>query len=176
LQHIYTADATSAHFQQRGIMSGSYELWLFPIVIQGEGGPVVKNVEVKVSGSVVYKQAGPLALAHLLLPAKRCGQPYTLTMRRPAAADVSAGLQRVKAGSPREAVFPVNAMLAGMGRKFPSDLQARGISARQEWAADVAALGKPLPARALRPRTACPISARMPISPSRFKPGAPATA
>jgi len=38
LQHIYTADATARTSNSAGIMSGSYELWLFPIVIQGEGG------------------------------------------------------------------------------------------------------------------------------------------
>lgn len=147
LRHLYTADATARTGDTAGTMTGRYELWLFPIVLRGEGGPVVKNVEVKVGGSVIYKQAGPWRSLTLLLPQSEPGKPYILTVDGRPPIPLAVGLQRVKLGTPREAVLPVNAMVAGDGPKISVRNLARPeeFPNAKEWAADLAALSKPLP-------------------------------
>jgi hypothetical protein len=148
LRHLYTADATARTANSTGAMSGRYELWLFPISIQGEGGPVVKNVEVKVGGRPVFKQAGPWRSLTLLLPQNERDKPYVLIVDGRPPVTFSTGLQPVKLGSPRALVIPVNAMIGGDGPKISVrhlDRPAEFPHAK-EWAADLAALAKPLPA------------------------------
>lgn len=147
LRHIYTADGTARTANSGATMTGRYELWLFPVSIQGEGGPVVKNVELKVGNSVIYKQAGPWRSLTLLLPQNEPGKPYVLSVDGRPPVTFQAGLQPVKAGNPHEAVIPVNLMIPGDGQK----ISVRNLSRPEEfphakeWAADVAQLGKPLP-------------------------------
>jgi hypothetical protein len=147
LRHIYTADATARTANTGATMTGRYELWLFPIFIEGEGGPVIKNVELKVGATVIYKQAGPWRSLTLLVPQNEPGKPYTLTIDGRPAVSFQAGLQPAKSGNPREVVYPVNASLAGDGPK----ISVRNLAHPEEfphpkeWAADLAALGKPLP-------------------------------
>jgi len=80
LRHIYTADATARTANAGTTTTGRYELWLFPIFIQGEGGPVIKNVELKVGSAVIYKKAGPWRTLTLLLPQSEPDKPYILTV------------------------------------------------------------------------------------------------
>ncbi|MEI9895620.1 MAG: hypothetical protein WDN28_17460 [Chthoniobacter sp.] len=146
LRHIYTADGTARTSNAAAAMTGRYELWLFPIFIQGEGGPVVKNVEVKVGNLVVYKQAGPWRSLTLLLPQNEPGKPYTLTVDGRAPVNFQAGLQRVKPGDPREAIIPVNLMIPGDQKISVRNLaKPEEFPHAKEWAADLAVLGKPLP-------------------------------
>ncbi|MDR3401857.1 MAG: hypothetical protein P4L99_05090 [Chthoniobacter sp.] len=147
LRHIYTADGTARTANASGSMIGRYELWLFPIFIQGEGGPVVKNVELKVGNLVVYKQAGPWRSLTLLLPQSEANKPYTLTVDGRAPVNFQAGLQRIKPGDPREVVVPVNLMIPGDGQKISVRNLAKPeeFPHAKEWAADLATLGKPLP-------------------------------
>jgi hypothetical protein len=147
LRHLYTADATARTSNTAGTMTGRYELWLFPVIIQGEGGPVVKNVEVKVGGRSIYKQAGPWRSLTLLLPQNEPARPYVLTVDGRPPVTFSAGLQPVKLGRPSAAVLPVNATISGDGPKItvrhldrPSEFPNP-----KEWAADLASLTKPLP-------------------------------
>jgi len=147
LRHIYTADATARTSNTGGTMTGRYELWLFPVIIQGEGGPAVKNVEVKIGASPIFKQAGPWRSLTLLLPQNEPGKPYVLIVDGRPPVTFSAGLQPVKLGSPRANIIPVNATLSGDGPKITVrhlDRPAEFPHAR-EWAADLAALAKPLP-------------------------------
>ena len=151
LRHIYTADWTARCSNTAGVMSGRYELWLFPIRIQGDGGPFIKNVEVKVGGAVIYHQAGPWRSLTLLLPQNQPDKPYVLTVDGRPPITFHAGLQPVKPGTPREVVFPVNAAIAGDGPKISVRNLARPeeFPNPKEWAADVAALAQPLPAPTL---------------------------
>ncbi len=98
LRHVYTADATARTSNTAGTMTGRYELWLFPIIIEGEGGPVIKNVELKAGSVVVYKQAGPWRSLTLLLPQNEPDKPYTLTIEGRPPVTFQAGLQRGEAG------------------------------------------------------------------------------
>jgi hypothetical protein len=147
LRHIYTADGTARTANAGATMTGRYELWLFPIFIQGEGGPVVKNVELKVGNVSIYKQAGPWRSLTLLLPQNEPGKPYTLTVDSRGPVTFQAGLQPVKAGNPREAIIPVNLMITGDGQKISVRNLAKPeeFPNAKEWAADLAVLGKPLP-------------------------------
>lgn len=146
IRHIYTADATARTGNTAPGMTGRYELWLFPIYIQGEGGPVVKNVELKAGGTTIYKQAGPWRSLTLLLPQNDPGTPYTLIVDGRPPVTFQAGLQPVKTGNPRAVVVPVNVMIPGDGQK----ISVRNLGKPEEfphakeWAADLATLGKPL--------------------------------
>ena len=147
LRYIYTADGTARTANAAGTMTGRYELWLFPIFIEGEGGPFIKNVELKSGTVTVYKQAGPWRSLTLLLPQNEADKPYTLTIDGRPPVTFQAGLQKVKPGNPREVVFPVNVALTGDGPKISVRNLAKPEQFPQskEWSDDVAALGKPLP-------------------------------
>ena len=71
--HIYTADRTARTANTTALAGGRYELWVFPIVVKGEGGPVVKNVELKLDGKVIFHKPGPLRSLTVLLPANERG-------------------------------------------------------------------------------------------------------
>ena len=147
LRHVYTADTTARTSNTAGTMTGRYELWLFSVIIQGEGGPVVRNVEVKIGNNSIFKQAGPWRSLTLLLPQSEPGKPYILIVDgRPPVSFVT-GLQPVKPGRPTAAILPVNASIGGEGPKVSVRnlvLPAEFPNAK-EWAADLAALPKALP-------------------------------
>ena len=147
LRHIYTADGTARTANAGGTMTGRYELWLFPVFVQGEGGPVVKNVELKVGNLTIYKQAGPWRSLTLLLPQNEPGKPYTIIVDGRPPVNFQAGLQRVKPGDPRDAIIPTNLMIPAAGPKISVRNLARPeeFPNAKEWAADLAVLGKPLP-------------------------------
>ncbi len=153
-RHIYTADKTARCANAGGAMTGKYELWTFPIVIKGEGGPVVKNVELKSGGQTVFRKLGPWRSLTLLVPASEAGQPFELSVDGWPAVKFQAGLMPVKLGDPRERVFPLNAVLTGDGPKITiSNLERpERFPNPKEWAKDVAALGKPLPVFPAPPR------------------------
>ncbi len=147
LRHIYTADATARTANASVSMNGRYELWLFPVLIQGEGGPVVKNVEVKVGGSPIFKQAGPWRSLTLLLPQNEPQNPYVVYVDGRPPITLSAGLQPVKLGRPQAALLPISAAIPGDGPKISVRHLERPAEFphSREWAADLATLGKPLP-------------------------------
>ncbi len=147
-RHLYTADATARCANSSEAMSGRYELWLFPVQIKGEGGPVVKNVGVKADGNVIYHKAGPWRSLTLLLPQNVPGHRYELSVdgRPPVLLDT--GLQPVKLGNPREVLFALNTPLAGEGPRITVQNLTRPESFPnpKEWAADLGALAQPRPA------------------------------
>ena len=146
-RHIYTADRTARSANAGAAMSGRYELWLFPILIKGEGGPVVKNVEVKADGAVVYHKAGPWRSLTLLLPQNEPGHRYELSVDGRPPVLLDAGLQAVKLGNPREMLFAMKTTLAGDGPRITVQNLARPerFPNPKEWAADLAALAQPWP-------------------------------
>ncbi len=148
LRHIYTADATARTSNTAGTMSGRYELWLFPVIIQGEGGPVVKNVEVRIGSNPVFKQAGPWRSLTLLLPQNEPGKPYVLIVDGRPPVTFSTGLQPAKLGRPTASLLPINAVISGDGPKISVRNLDRPTETpnAKEWAADQAALTKPLTA------------------------------
>ena len=147
IQHIYTADGSARTANAGATMTGRYELWLFPVIIEGEGGPVVKNVELKSGQTTIYKQAGPWRSLTLLLPENEPDKPYVLTIAGRPPVTFQSGLQHARPGNPREVVIPVNTFLSGEGPKISVRNLAKPeeFPNPKEWAADVAALGKPLP-------------------------------
>ncbi|HEY3898447.1 MAG TPA: hypothetical protein VGM54_07530 [Chthoniobacter sp.] len=147
IQHIYTADGTARTANAGATMTGRYELWLFPVIIEGEGGPVVKNVELKTGQTVIFKHAGPWRSLTLLLPQNEPDKPYVLTIDGRPPITFQAGLQHARPGNPREVVMAVNTFLSGDGPKISVRNLAKPeeFPHPKEWAADVAALGKPLP-------------------------------
>ncbi len=146
-RHIYTADKTARGAAASGEIAGRYELWTFPIRIEGEGAPVVKNVVLKAGDAVVFKKPGPWRSLTLLLPANQAGKPYELMIDGRGPVQFNAGLQPVKLGDPRELIFPVEATL-GMGG---AEITVRSLARpevfpnQREWDADIAALREPLP-------------------------------
>jgi hypothetical protein len=154
--HIYTADRAARSANAALDANGRYELWAFPILIGGEGGPVVKNVDLKHGGRTIYHKAGPWRSLTLLLPANERGKPYELTVDGRGPVKIDAGLLPVKLGNPHEQVIPLNAVLPGDG----ATITVRNLSRPEafpnpkEWAADFAALAKPLPAAPVRERRA----------------------
>lgn len=149
-RHIYTADRTARSANAGAAMSGRYELWTFPIHLKGEGGPVVKNVELRASGQVIYKKAGPWRSLTLLVPASEPGKPYELSVDGRPAVKFEAGLMPVKLGTPQERVIPLSVAIPGDGPKImlTSLSRAAEFPNPKEWEADLAALGQPLPALA----------------------------
>lgn len=143
--HIYTADRAARTGNTGTAPSGRYELWAFPIVVKGEGGPVVKNVEVKMNGKVIYHRGGPWRALTLLLPANERGQQYEMTVDGRGPVKFDAGLMPVKLGDPQERVIPLNVALPGDGPKIAIQNLARPeeFPHPREWAADVAALAQP---------------------------------
>ena len=154
-RHIYTADSSARSDIAAAGANGRYELWLFPILIKGEGGPVVKNVEVKADGAVIYHKAGPWRSLTLLLPQNVPGHRYELSVDGRPPIKIDAGLQAVKLGNPREMPFVMKTALAGEGPKITVENLARPevFPNPQEWAADLAALALqgPSPPAAERP-------------------------
>ncbi len=146
-RHLYTTDKTARTANSTGGTTGRYELWTFPIVIKGEGGPVVKNVELKAAGQTVYRKLGPWRSLTLLLPASEPGQPFELRVDGRPAVRFQCGLMPVKLGDPRERLFPVNAVLEGDGPRITIRNLERPeqFPNPREWAADVAALAQPVP-------------------------------
>ena len=145
--HIYTADRTARTANTTALAGGRYELWVFPIVVKGEGGPVVKNVELKLDGKVIFHKPGPLRSLTVLLPANEPGHQYEMTVDGRGPVKFDAGLLPVKLGDPQERAFPLNVALPGDGPKIAVQNLARPeeFPNPKEWAADVAALAQPLP-------------------------------
>ena len=150
-RHIYTADSTARCANAGEAMSGRYELWLFPVLIKGEGGPVVKNVEVKADGAVIYHKAGPWRSLTLLLPQNEPGHRYEMSVDGRPPLRIDAGLQPVKLGTPREMPFTFSTAVSGEGPRITVQNLARPESFPnpKEWAADLAALTQPPPADAV---------------------------
>ncbi len=143
--HIYTADRTARTANTTALAGGRYELWAFPIVVKGEGGPMVKNVDLKLDGKVILHKAGPLRSLTLLLPANERGRQYEVTVDGRGPVKFDAGLLPVKLGDPQERVIPLNAALPGDGPKIVIQNLARPeeFPHPKEWAADLAALARP---------------------------------
>ncbi len=150
-RHIYTADWTARSANASEAMSGRYELWLFPVIIKGEGGPVVKNVELKSDGAVIYHRAGPWRSLTLLLPQVEPGHRYELSVDGRPPLKIAAGLQPVTLGNPREIPFTFSTVVAGEGPRITVQNLARPetFPNPKEWAADLATLAQPRPADAV---------------------------
>ncbi len=146
-QHLYTADSTARCADPGTALSGRYELWLFPVLLKGEGGPVVKNVVVKTQGAVVYDKAGPWRSLTLLLPQNEPGHRYEVSVDGRAAVKIEVGLRPVKLGIPREVPVAFNTAVTGEGPKIKIRTLDRPTSFPnpKEWAADLAALAEARP-------------------------------
>ena len=146
--YIYTADRAARTAGAGALGAGRYELWAFPIVVKGEGGPAVKNVDLKMNGRRIYHKPGPWRSLTLLLPANERGHQYEITVDGRGPVKFDAGLMPVKLGDPQERVIPLNVVLPGTGPKIAIQnlAQPAEFPNPNEWAADMAALAQPPPA------------------------------
>ena len=144
-RHIYTADRAARTAASTETMSGRYELWTFPLHISGEGGPGVKNIELRAGANTIYKKDGPWRSLTLLLPASEPGRPYELIVDGRAPLKVEIGLLPTKAGAPRDRLISFDASVPGDGPKVRVQTLSRAeiFPNPKEWAADVAALQQP---------------------------------
>jgi len=143
-RHLYTADST-ARCSTTGIdASGRYELWLFPLRIESEGGPQVKNVILKHAGAVIFQKDGPWRSLTLLLPANEKGKPYELTVDGRGPLKCNVGLQPIKLGNPIEQPLSFDARVPGNGAKIRvlTPPRSEEFPNQKEWDADVAAVAK----------------------------------
>ncbi len=147
--YIYTADRTARAGSAVVAPQGRYELWTWPLLIKGEGGPVVKLVELRYEGRLIYKKDGPWRSLTLLLPASEKGKQYELHIAGRPAMKFNVGLAPVKPGDPQERVIGFHAPLAGEGPKIVVSLPTRReiFPGQEEWEADLAALAHAQPER-----------------------------
>ncbi len=140
-RQIYTADKTARTANSTSALVGHYELWTFPVRIQGDGAPVVKNVALKYGDAVIYKKDGPWRSLTLLLPAGT----YELSVDGRPSVGFTAGLEPVNLGAPREVVSKFDLPLAGDGPaiRVQSLVRAPQFPNQKEWDNDVAALAHP---------------------------------
>ncbi len=145
-RHIYTADKTARTANAAQSMSGRYELWTFPVRIEGEGGPVVKNVVLKAGSKVIYKKDGPCRSLTLLLPAG--AYEVSVDGRRPIS--FNTGFLPVKLGTPREVLIATDQWVAGDGPKIRVQglMRPETFPNPKAWEADLAALAQPAPSSA----------------------------
>ncbi len=139
--YVYTDDRYARSF------SGVYELWVFPVRIEGTGAQDVHDIDLKYQGQSIYHQPGPFHSLTLLLPANAPGQPYSLTVAGHDAVTFDIGLQPVKLGHPKDIVMPVDLVLSGAGPKITVQNLARPdiFPQQADWASDVAALASYVP-------------------------------
>jgi hypothetical protein len=71
-RYAYTTDRTARTWHN------DYELWTFPILIQGTGDNDVRDVVLKYDGKIIYQNPGPLRSLTLLLP--QGTKPYELSV------------------------------------------------------------------------------------------------
>ena len=127
---IYTNDPTA-----RGA-GKDYELWTFPVRIEGPGDAGVRDVVLRAGGERIYENAGPLRSLTLLVPQNAPGAPYELSVAGRAPVKFAAGLQPIMPGDPREAVIPIDLSLGDVTvRNGPAPFPHA-----EAWEADMAAL------------------------------------
>jgi hypothetical protein len=147
-KHLYTADKTARCDNTGTDLQGRWELWLFPLRIEGEGGPYVKNVILRESsGGIVFRKNGPWRSLTLLLPANAPGKPYELTVDGRGTMKIEIGLKQSKPGTPIARALEVETKVPGEGPRIRVFAPARSemFPNQKEWDADVAAAAKGLP-------------------------------
>lgn len=137
--HLYTTDRTARSWESQ------YELWTFPIIIQGVRDRDVENVSLSVDGQTIYTATGPYHSLTLLLPASEPTKPYQLKVNGRGPVSFHAGLQPIELGNPQDMAIPVDLTLPGTGPTIRVQNLTRPevFPNRAEWDADVAALTQP---------------------------------
>jgi hypothetical protein len=139
--YVYSDDRYARYF------SGVYELWVFPVQIEGAGQQDVHDIELKYQGQTIYQQPGPFHSLTLLLPASAPGQPYSLTVAGRDPVSFEVGLLPVDLGHPKDIIRPVELVFSGSGPKITVRNLARPDTFPQQadWDKDVAALASYVP-------------------------------
>ncbi len=147
---LYTADRFARTGTGEDNEAGRYEIWTFPVKIEAEGAPAVKNVVLKSGGKVIYKKAGPLRVLTLLLPAGN----YEVSVNSRPSLPFSAGLLPGKLGSPTDRPIAIDAEIAGEGPRIrlQSVVRPEVFPNPEAWAADCLALTESSPIRSPRTR------------------------
>jgi hypothetical protein len=144
-KYLYTADKTARCDNVGSDPRGRWELWLFPVRIEGEGGPQVRNVELRdATGGPILRKSGPWRSLTLLLPANAPGERYSLSVNGHAPVQFNVGLMLAKPGNPVARTYPVDAAVPGEGPKIRVFTPARPevFPHQKEWSADQASLAK----------------------------------
>ena len=89
-RYVYTTDRTARTWMT------DYELWSFPVIIQGAGENDVRDVVLKADNQTIYENKGPLHSLTLLLPQNESGKSYQLSVSGRGPLSFQAGLQPIK--------------------------------------------------------------------------------
>lgn len=152
-RHIYTADKTARTANSSDNAEGRYELWLFPLVLKGEGPPAIKNVRVRYRGRQIYRKDGPWRKLTLLLPASEPGQPYEIGIDERPPFPVEVGFLPTKLGAPQDVLRTIDMLAAGEGPKIHVRTGGKSddFPNPKAWEADLAQMRRAQPAVAEAP-------------------------
>ncbi|HEY0072870.1 MAG TPA: LamG-like jellyroll fold domain-containing protein [Abditibacteriaceae bacterium] len=150
-RYAYTTDRTARTWHN------DYELWAFPILIQGAGEADVKDVVLKYDGKIIYRNAGPLRSLTLLLP--QGSMPYELSVAGRPFQQFAAGLS----SNLRLSAWPVNIVLSGTPRITVTNAPPAFIH-KKEWDEDLKAMREAKASGAMPPFQTSSSAARPPIS------------
>ncbi len=132
-RYAYTTDRTARTWHN------DYELWTFPILLQGAGQNDVRDVVLKYDGKIIYQNAGPLRSLTLLLPQNETGKKYELAVANGAPISFDAGLLPIKIGEPQNHVIPLDFTLVGTP-KISVKNAPPAFANPKEWEEDLAAM------------------------------------
>ncbi|MEI6520071.1 MAG: LamG domain-containing protein [bacterium] len=110
--YVYSTDSTAR------TSSGEFELWVFPIIISGEGDADIDSVDLIMDGKSIYKRNEKFKSLTLLLPANINNKKYELSVNGREAVKFDIGLQKVKLGNPKDLPIEVNLIVPGEGKKI----------------------------------------------------------
>ncbi len=137
--YIYSTDGTARSWM------ADYELWTFPVIIQGTGERDVRNVTLKYDGQTIYTSTGSLHSLTLLLPQNMRGKKYSLTVAGGAPVEFDVGLMPIEPGKPVEQAISFQHTISG-GLSVASLSRPEEFPNQKKWDEDIAALNKPIPA------------------------------
>lgn len=140
--YMYTADRTARSW------AWDYELWTFPVKIEGTGPGAVKNVVLKADGAEIYNSgANVYDSLTLLLPQNEDGKPYELWVDGRGPVRFDAGLQPVEAGNPKDVPFAFALTVPGSGPAITVKSLDRPETFPNQaaWDADAASLSEAKP-------------------------------
>ncbi|GBF76486.1 hypothetical protein PA598K_04960 [Paenibacillus sp. 598K] len=139
---LYTTSRTARSW------AWDYELWTFPVRIEGSAVGDVSDVSLRYDGREIYNSGSESYRSlTLLLPQNEPGKPYELRVNGRGPVQFDAGLEPVIAGSPRDEPIVFEQTLPGAG---PA-VTIRSVDApdefphSQQWGEDVQALSDEIP-------------------------------
>ena len=123
--------------------NSGYELWTFPVIIEGQSAGDVKNVVLRYKGEEIYNTGDfEYNTLTLLLPQNEAGIQYELSVNG-STFSFDVGLEPVTPGNPRDILIDLNQRSGIYTVKNLNRPQS--FPNQAEWDADIAALTLPKP-------------------------------